>query len=583
MDGADHRDLADQDPGAAAPAAGRRGPRTLLPRAVATVRTHPRQAAVAVLAFLGRWSLRIGLPIAGAATLLHTFPCRITAAGVRFRIEGTILARPGLSADTTFGSWAFPRVDGLPIGAHLSPVDVDLVRLAAGATRNPEAYADRLQHDLADRMPFIVGWLVGEVLLGVLLGLAAAAAVNLAIRYLRRLPVRPHELRLRLRQLGAAAAVLAALAALGVATYDPQWVKKSQVTGTLGALQLFPDDLQQYYTQQSKAFDVISAIAGIQAQLQQHIDQRETKATSFNIMFISDMHLASTYPLVRQYARNFGVQLIVNTGDESEFGTRFELTATYVAQIRDLTRDVPMIWLAGNHDSPETVRVMRTIPGVTVLGTKKALPKGRGFGVTAQSVDVFGLTIAGLPDPRVYGGAQASGSNDPKVVEPLERKAVDTALAGLPNDARFDIFATHEPSAADEIAKVLSGRVRQTNAGHTHAQNQDQDLRSGGRIALVEGSTGAGGLDNINRGVPAPPVEFSIESVGSDCQFTKIVRFQLAGPPPARKDVVPATGQQVTARTTYLDPQQVEDARICSTTQGRGAVADIGAGAVPVR
>ena len=73
-------------------------------------------------------------------------------------------------------------------------------------------------------------------------------------------------------------------------------------------------------------FDVINAIAGIQSQLQQNIDQAASLPTSYNIMFISDMHLASTYPLVAQYAANFDVALIVNTGDESEFGTRAEMT-----------------------------------------------------------------------------------------------------------------------------------------------------------------------------------------------------------------------------------------------------------------
>lgn len=556
----------------------------LVAAVVHELRHRPRHAAGATAGFLGRWVLRLALPLVGAATLLHTFPCQVTAGGVGFRIEGTILARPGISADTTFGSWEFPSVDGLPVGAHLSPVDVDVVTLAASATRDPAGYADRLQHDLADRMPFVVAWLVGEILLGVLLGLLVAAAVNLALRHLRGLPRRPHEARLRLRQLGAAGAVLVAVALFGVATYDPHWVKASRVTGTLGALQLFPGDLQRYYAQQSKAVDVINAIAGIQSQLQQHIEQRESPPTSFNIMFVSDMHLARTYPLVQQYARNFDVQLVVNTGDESEFGTRFELTPAYVAQIRALTAEVPMIWLAGNHDSPETVRVMRSIPGVTVLGTKTAKPTG-GFSVTAQSVDVFGLSIAGLPDPRVYGGSDSSGSNDPEVVHDLERAAVRTAFAGVPADARFDIAATHEPVAADEIAKMLRGRVRQTNAGHNHAQNGDADIRRGDHLALVEGSTGAGGLDNINRGVPAPPVEFSIESVASDCQFTKVVRFQLAGPPPAEgADVTTLTGRQVTATTTYLDPQQqVEPARLCSTTRGRGEVTDLGPSAVPVR
>ena len=54
-------------------------------------------------------------------------------------------------------------------------------------------------------------------------------------------------------------------------------------------------------------------------------------------MFISDMHLAANYGLVAQYADNYGVDLIINTGDESEFGTAAELTPAYLDQLRALT------------------------------------------------------------------------------------------------------------------------------------------------------------------------------------------------------------------------------------------------------
>lgn len=538
------------------------------------VRTHPLRAVERVVAFVLRWALRVALPIGGAAMMLHVFPYHATAGGMHFRVEGTILKHPGLSADTTFGSWEFPNVDGLPIGAHVSPENVDVVRLASAATARGSTYADELRADFEDQVPRIIGWLATETLIGVALGLLLAAAINLALRYLRHEPWRDSELRHRARQLSAVCAVLALTAGYGAISYNPRWVKDSRVTGTLGALQLFPDQLSRYYTQQSKALDVINAIAGIQAQLQQRIEQQESPSTSFNVMFISDMHLASTYPLVAQYAANFDVKLIVNTGDESEFGTRFELTPAYVSQVRAVTESVPMIWLAGNHDSPETIRVMSSIPGVVVVGTKSAHPDG-SYTVGAQALEAFGLTIAALPDPRVYGGGGANGSNDQEVVGPLERKAVEDAVRSVPEQARFDIFATHAPAAAEHANKVLPGQIRQTNSGHRHEQNDGGEIQKNGRITLVEGSTGAGGLDNINRGVPPPPVEFTIESVATDCQFTRLLRFQLAGPLPEAADVLPVAGQQVTATTTYLNPQEIDEGRFCSTGLGIGAPRDI--------
>jgi hypothetical protein len=290
-------------------------------------------------------------------------------------------------------------------------------------------------------------------------------------------------------------------------------------------------------------------------------------------MFISDMHLASTYPLVLQYAQNFDVKLIVNTGDETEFGTSFELSDTYLDQIKAITKTIPMIWLAGNHDSPGTVETMRSIPGVTVLGTKTEDLDGT-FEVTAQEVSADGLTIAGVPDPRVYGAAGVYGSDKDSQTDPLERQAVDGAVSGIPRSARFDIFATHEPVAAERLVKDLPGQIRQTNAGHTHAQNADSSVQNGSPITLVEGSTGAGGLDALNSN--PPPIEFSIESVADDCQFTKLIRFQLTGVITAGGNTDSTYGQHVTAATIYLRPQSISSGRYCSAFEGLSAVRDLG-------
>jgi predicted MPP superfamily phosphohydrolase len=532
---------------------------------------QPARALASTAGYLVRWSVRLVLPLAGATVLLHLFPYHATAGGVHFRVGGTLFTRSGLSADTTFGSWEFRRVDGLPIGAHISPENLDVVKLGAAATQNGQTYADSLRADLAEQIPSIIAWLAAEVVLGLLLGLAAAAAIELAIRYLRGQTWSRAELPRRGRQLGAALGVLVLFGGYGLLSYNPHWERESRVTGTLAALQLFPGQLSQYYTRQAKVFDVISAIAAIQSQLQHNIDRADSLPTSYNVMFISDMHLASTYPLVRQYASNFDVALIVDTGDESEFGTSAEMTPAYLAQLRALTSRTPMIWLAGNHDSPATVRVMRSIPGVIVVGTKIAQPDG-AITVAAQQLSVFGLTVGALPDPRVYGGPADYGSNDGDVVHRLERKAVDDAVHDAARTQQFDIFATHEPVAADQLRKDLPGQIRQTNSGHEHAQNSDAKVQHDGRIDLVEGSTGAGGLDNINGAAAAPPIEFSIESVAANCQFTKVVRFQLVGAPPAATNAAPSSGQQVTASTLYLNSQKLDDGRLCTLDEGRTPV-----------
>ena len=514
-----------------------------------------------------RWVLRIALPLVFANAIVRAFPYKATVEGIPFRVQATPFTRLGFSADTTLGSWEFPHVDGLPIGVHLSPEDVDILRLTKDAHPNTQEFVDQLKAGFAAQVPQIIAWLVGSAVIGIALGLIASAALNMAGRYLRGLPRHRHELRLRLRQLLAAAVVAVLVGGYGVLSFDRDWIKQSRLTGTLAAVQLFPSQLEQFYSRQNKAYDALGAVVGIQAALQARIDQQKTPDTAFNIMYISDMHLAAEYPLVAQYVSNFDVKLIVSTGDESEFGTANELTPSYLAPIRQITAHTPMLWLAGNHDSPATEKTMASIPGVTVLGSKTATGDGQ-YKVTGTRVHAFGLTIGGIPDPRVYGAAGAYGSGEDKVTNPLEQAAMDQALQNIEPKSYYDIFATHEPSAGDEIVSKLSGRVRQINTGHTHAQNASRDIQKDKVINLVEGSTGAGGLDNINRPGVKTPIEFSIESVATNCQFTKLLRFQLADPSLPTDASAAAVGDNVTVSTVYLTAQKIADGRTCDLAQG---------------
>lgn len=526
--------------------------------------------ARAVAAAIPRWFLRVALPLLAVGAIVHASPYHTTIQGVPLQIQATVLTRPGFSADTTVGDWEFPAVDGLPVGVHVSPVNVDVLQLSASASADPAAYAKRLQSDVHDQLPRIAAWLIGEVLLGIGVGLAASAAINMSIRYLRKLPRRNDELAHRARQLGAATVVVAVVAGYGVASYNRNWLHQSRLTGTLAAAQLFPDQLSTYYNQQSKVYNVLGSIAGIQAALQNQISPGKAPSTALRIMFISDIHLAAVYPLVGQYAANYHVNLIINTGDESEFGTTAEMTPDFTAAVAAVTRVTPMLWLAGNHDSPAVQAVMSAIPGVTVLGSKQS--SGAGYSVSASMVDAFGLTIAGVPDPRVYGGTGAYGADDTKVTDPLEQKAMDTAVtAAEKSKQQFDIFATHEPVAADELRHDLPDRIRQTNSGHLHAQNPTGDIQHGNAIDLVEGSTGAGGLDNIVRGVNRPPIEFSIESVATDCEFTQILRFQIRTPQIPTTNQGTAYGDNVTTNSIYFTPQKLAANRTCSPDLGVSA------------
>jgi hypothetical protein len=158
--------------------------------------------------------------------------------------------------------------------------------------------------------------------------------------------------------------------------------------------------------------------------------------------------------------------------------------------------------------------------------------------------------------------------------------ATPTAPATPGDGGPIDLFATHEPVQAEALREVLPSRIRQTVSGHVHDQNASDEIEDGAAIDLIEGSTGAGGLDNIVRGIERPPIEFSIESVGADCQFTRVVRFSIApeGSGAGATDAAPtdtsspqAYGNDVTASTVYFRPQDVAADRTCGTELGIGA------------
>jgi hypothetical protein len=565
----------------------------------ATRGARARQMARSTRVVLGRvlrtalrWLLRLALPLICAAALLQAFPYHATVQGVPFAIQGSLFTRTGLSADTTLGNWEFPEVSGVPFGVHVSPQGVDVLELTRLANGDLPAFVQRLQADFISQLPRIATWLIGEFLFGLAIGLAVAAAINMSVRYLRGRPRRARELRYRALEGAVAVAVTGVVAVYGVLTYNPDWVRESRLTGTLGAAQLFPAQLSAYYTQRSKALDVLGSVVGVQAALQAQIENDQTPQTALRIMYVSDMHLAANWPLVGQYATNYGVDLIIDTGDESEFGTREELTPSFLDGLRGVTATTPVLWIAGNHDSPSTVRTMRTVPGVTVLGAKTVI--GDGYSVTAGIVRAYGLTIAGLSDPRVYGASGAYGADVASVVDPLEREAVQAAVGadataaggsatspappggdGSASRRPIDIFAVHETVAAQALREVLPGLVRQTVSGHAHKQNASDKIQNRDKtIDLVEGSTGAGGLDNISRGTRQPPIEFSIESVGANCQFTRVIRFSIAtsagtGTTADATGTTPgAYGDDVTASTVYFRPQDIAADRSCGTQLG---------------
>ncbi len=132
-----------------------------------------------------RWIARLGSAGLFASILARAWPYRMSVDGVPLRVQATLFTRSGLSADTTLGNWEFPHLCGLPVGVHVAPSNVDLLRVTRSASPDTAAYVSRLRSDFVRRFPAVATWLVVETVLGAICGVVLVIALEMAVRYLR--------------------------------------------------------------------------------------------------------------------------------------------------------------------------------------------------------------------------------------------------------------------------------------------------------------------------------------------------------------------------------------------------------------
>ncbi len=500
-------------------------------------------------------SLVVGVLTASAAVTL--WPYRSSVAGVSFVASASVTpSRQGLTMDTSLGALQFRDVTVLPLGLHVTPrIDLSVVR---AATAPDGDFTERVRSDLRSQAEPLMIHFAGLAVTGLLVGSAAGDLLVdgvLAVAAGAVSPTRRRRFRLARDGLivtGVTAVVTMSIATVALLTYQSDWYTRYSVTGVLADVAATPARLSALDTRDNQTADKIRAVLSLQDALTKPPPASTAPPTAFAIMFISDVHRRDIYPYLQQYIDANDVKLIVDTGDETLFGKSFELTRDYLASIRKVTSRTPMVWVKGNHDSAEIARAMAAIPGVTVLdGT--ILP-------------AFGLQIYGTADPRVYGAAGDLGSDDPRVVTRVETQAAADALSALNRSTYLDLLLAHEPVEADSLATALGPGVRAQASGHVHHQNAASDLQRADQadIRLIEGTTGMGGLLANN----GDPMEFSIMSVATNCQFTRIVRYQLQDPALPTEALSSSFGTNSSFAVHYFHRQQITGDRICSTDLG---------------
>jgi len=418
--------------------------------------------------------------------------------------ETTISARPSLTGHTVVHLSPLGTID---LDTHDWPVVLDLrvdeigVADAERIADNPKA-VNRLGDEAARQVrSALVGLAVRCLVVAVAGGVLGALAARASWRS-------------GLAGAAAAAVLVAGVGAGAAATFDPNAVAEPRYTGLLTRAPAAVGDVEA----------VLNRFGEYRAQLADLVDNVATlylageslptfePGRTIRVLHVSDIHLnPAAFDLMRSLVDQFGVDVVADTGDLTDWGTDVE--APLVNQIGTL--GVPYVYVRGNHDSRNTQAAVAAQPGAVVLD--------------GNAATVAGLRFWGIGDPRYT----------PNKSEPVGGGSEqDQALAFAPDVA--DGLETDEPPPVDvamvhdeRMAADLGGVVPLVLAGHTHkvrvgtieprdrsAEGSERDDEAatastttstttgpGGDTEtrlLVEGSTGGGGLRGLQGNEPVP-------------------------------------------------------------------------------
>ncbi|KJR99737.1 MAG: hypothetical protein VR68_08365 [Peptococcaceae bacterium BRH_c4a] len=216
----------------------------------------------------------------------------------------------------------------------------------------------------------------------------------------------------------------------------------------------------------------METIADNVSQLFNQIDELQTydqdKEGLVKVLHVSDIHnnpAALTY--IQRIAGVFKVDLIIDTGDITDYGTPLEgLLLERLAGLK-----VPYLYIPGNHDSPETANKMKSIPEVTVLN--------------GSTVTVKNMRIAGFPDP-----SSDTSDIEPPPLNMIPHLAGEIEKALLAQPDKPDILALHN----HRIAQLLIGKAPVILYGHDHRLAVKEISET---ILIDAGSSGAAGLRRL--------------------------------------------------------------------------------------
>ncbi|WP_412540318.1 metallophosphoesterase [Longispora sp. K20-0274] len=231
----------------------------------------------------------------------------------------------------------------------------------------------------------------------------------------------------------------------------------------------YREELQRLVTNVGKLYTTVS-----------NLPVYEPGDGGIRVLHVSDMHLnPGAWDVVRTVVQQFSIDVVVDTGDLTDWGTERE-AAAYAGSIGTL--NVPYVFIRGNHDSAETVAEVAKQKNAIVLDNRIAT--------------VSGLRIAGIGDPRFTPDKTADSTD---LLE--KRRLFDTGnqlATTIQASGGADLAMIHDPA----MAGPLAGDVPLILAGHLHHREVSQ--YNDETLLMVEGSTGGAGLRGLQTKEPTP-------------------------------------------------------------------------------
>lgn len=437
-----------------------------------------------------------------------------------FRVE--LFARPGKGLTEI----ALPPLGLVRADTHLSPIrltatlrEVQPDALARAVRRNGlEQFVLQTQERSLDALGSHGRRTVGVGVLG------AAGVGLLAFRT-----------RWREVAVAAAAGLVALSATAGAArlTYRPEAFAAPTFTGSLTLAPQLIGPIRQATGRIDDFRLELERLVGGAVNAYTTISEAESVAgASVVALHVSDIHLSPLgIDFARRLASAFRVDLVIDTGDLTSFGTPLE--EGIVSEIA--TFRVPYVFVRGNHDPRDVAdRIAR-------------LKNGRVLDGEVQQV--AGVRIYGAPHPAFTPDKERAPSQEEF------REAALAAGEAIASDLRAlddppDLLAVHDAG----MAEASTGIVPVALSGHFH----EADARlEDGTLFLQAGTTGAAGLDTFTRersiplsaeilyldGDPLRPVAWDVIELDPTTRDLTVDRHLVSeegSPEPASPEPVPS-------------------------------------------